>query len=101
MPTLLPILVQSPDRSLSEDLVNRELIPQVGSLVKQLSSWRGSLVEVVEQVSRSPGTLDRHFTTTSQFVMRLKFVGITFSGTSLTLEGEAGGQPALYQATVD
>jgi hypothetical protein len=81
--------------------LNRDLIPQLDLLVERLSSWRGSLVEVVEQITRLPGTLDRHFTTSAQFVMQLRFVGIAFSGASLMLDGEAGGQPAMYQATCD
>jgi hypothetical protein len=81
--------------------LNLELIPQMDSVVQQLERWRGSLVEVIEQISRSPGTLDRHFTTRSSFVMRLEHVGITLSGTSLVLSGKASGRDAGYQATCD
>ncbi len=81
--------------------MNRELIPQLEPLVERLSEWRGSLVEVVEQLTRSPGTLDRHFTTYSSFVMRLEYVGIAFSGTSLMLAGKAFERNVGYQATCD
>ena len=81
--------------------MNRELIPQLDPLVDRLNEWRGSLVEVVEQVTRSPGTLDRHFTTRSSFVMRLEFVGIAFSGASLMVLGKAFDRDVGYQATCD
>lgn len=81
--------------------MNGELIPQLCPLAEHLSGWRGSLVEVVERITRSPGTLDRHCTTRSSFVMRLEFVGLTFSGASLTLLGTAGEREASYQATCD
>jgi hypothetical protein len=81
--------------------LNRELIPQLEPLVERLGGWRGSLVEVVEQITRSPGTLDRHFTTTSTLVMRLEYVGIAFSGSSLMMLGKAIGRDVGYQATVD
>jgi hypothetical protein len=81
--------------------LNRQLIPQVEPLVERLREWRGSLVEVVEQLTRSPGTLDRHFTTRSSFVMRLEHVDIAFSGSSLMLLGRAFERDVGYQATFD
>ncbi|HUE69950.1 MAG TPA: hypothetical protein VMP01_03595 [Pirellulaceae bacterium] len=81
--------------------MNRELIPKIELLVERLNEWRGSLVEVVEEISRSPGTLDRHFTTRASFVMRLEFAGIGFSGATLMLLGQAGDRDAGYQATCD
>ena len=81
--------------------MNRELIAQMGPLVEYLSGWRGALVEVVEQVTRSPGTLDRHFTTTSTLVLRLEHVAIAFSGGSLMVLGKAFGRDVGYQATID
>jgi hypothetical protein len=85
----------------SEGQLNRDLIPQLEAFVERLTSWRGSLVKVVEQVTRSPGTLDRHFTTTSTQVIRLEFVGITFSGGTLMVQGKAFGRDVGHQATVD
>ncbi len=81
--------------------MNRELIPQLELLVDRLNEWRGSLVEVIEQLTRRPGTLDRHFTTRSSFVMRLEHVGVAFSGTSLMLLGKAFERDVGYQATCD
>ncbi len=81
--------------------MNRDLIPQLEPLAEILRAWRGSLVEVVEQVARLPGTFDRHFTTTTQLVMKLEDVAITFSGGSLTLSGTTGSWPATYQATCE
>jgi hypothetical protein len=81
--------------------LNRELISQLEPLVERLSGWRGSLVEVVEQITRSPGTLDRHFTTSSTLVLRLEYVGIAFSGGSLMVLGKAFGRDVGYEATVD
>lgn len=81
--------------------MNRDLIPQLEPLVELLNTWRGALVEVVERLTRSPGTLDRHFTTSSTLVMRLEYVGIAFSGGSLMLMGKAFGRNVGYQATVD
>jgi len=81
--------------------MNRELIPQLEPLVERLSEWRGSLVEVVEQLTRSPGTLDRHFTTTTTLVLRLEHVGIAFSGGSLLVLGRAFGRDVGYQAAVE
>lgn len=81
--------------------MKRELIPQFEALLERLSEWRGALVEVVERLTRSPGTLDRHSTTTSQLVMRLEFVGVAFSGGSLTLMGKAFDRDVSYQATID
>jgi hypothetical protein len=87
--------------TVEEGGLNRELIPQLEPLVERLNEWRGSLVEVVEQLTRSPGTLDRHFTTYSSLVMRLEYVGIAFSGSSLMLLGKALGRDVGYQATCD
>lgn len=81
--------------------MNRELIPQLELLLERLSRWRGSLVEIVEQITRRPGSLDRHVTTTTTLVLRLEHVGIAFSGGSLTLLGRAFDRDAGYQATVD
>jgi hypothetical protein len=81
--------------------LNRELIPQLEPLVARLSEWRGSRVEVVEQLTRSPGTLDRHFTTISTLVLRLEYVGIALSGGSLMVVGKAFGRDVGYQATLD
>ncbi|AMV28250.1 hypothetical protein VT84_27855 [Gemmata sp. SH-PL17] len=81
--------------------MKRELLPQLESLVRRLYECRGSLVEVVEQITRFPGTLDRHFTTTSTLVMRLEFVGVTVSGASLMVLGRAFGRDVGYQATCD
>ena len=81
--------------------MNRELIPQLEPLVEQLTAWRGSLVEVVEQVTRRPGSLDRHCTTTSSVVLRLEFAGVAFSGASLMVLGKAFGRDVGYQATLD
>lgn len=81
--------------------MNRELIPKMELLVERLHEWRGSLVEVVEEITRSPGTLDRHFTTRVSFVMRLEFAGIGFSGATLMLLGKTGDRDAGYQATCD
>ena len=81
--------------------MNRELIPQMEPLVELLNEWRGALVEVIEQITRSPGTLDRHFTTYSSLVMRLECVSITFSGTSLVVLGKAFKRDVGYQATCD
>jgi hypothetical protein len=81
--------------------LDRELIPQLEPLVERLNGWRGSLVELVEQVTRSPGTFDRHCTTRSSFVMRLELVAIAFSGASLTVLGKASGRDAGYQAACD
>jgi hypothetical protein len=81
--------------------LNRDLIPQLEPLVECLTAWRGSLVEVVEQITRSPGTLDRHFTTTSTLVLRLDYVGIAFSGGTLMLLGKILGRDVGYQATIE
>lgn|GEM_PF-4682298 len=81
--------------------MNRELFPQLAPLVECLSEWRGSLVEVVEELTRSPGNLDRHFTTTSTLVLRLEYVMIAFSGGSLMVLGKAFGRDVGYQATID
>jgi hypothetical protein len=81
--------------------LNRNLIGQLEPLVERLNEWRGSLVEVVEQLTRSPGTLDRHFTTTSTLVLRVEHVAIAFSGGSLMVLGKAFGRDVGYQATVD
>ncbi len=90
--------VEAPSRG---GRLNRELIPQLEPLVERLSGWRGSLVEVIEKLTRSPGTLDRHFTTTSTTVLRLEHVGIAFSGGSLMVLGRAFGRDVGYEATVD
>ncbi len=81
--------------------MNRERIPQIESLIETLNGWRGALVEVTEQITRSPGTLDRHFTTRSVLVMRLENVGIAFSGATLMLFGQVVGRNVEYQATLD
>lgn len=73
----------------------------VASLVGRLEEWRGSVVRVVEQITRRPGTLDRHFTTRSVLVFRLEHVGVAFSGAAVTLMGRAFGVDAEYQATLD
>jgi hypothetical protein len=82
--------------------MNRDLIPNLESLVERLRSWQGELIEVTESLSRlrSAGH-DRHFATSSRFHMRLKSVGITFSGGALDLGGEVEGQTVWYQATVE
>ena len=56
---------------------------------------------MVEQITRSPGTLDRHFTTTSTLILRLESVGIAFSGSSMMVLGRAFGRDVGYQATLD
>ena len=81
--------------------MSRELIPQLEPLVELLEKWRGSLVEVVEKITRRPGTLDRHCTTTSTLVLRLESVGIAFSGSSLMVLGKAFDRDVGYEATVD
>jgi hypothetical protein len=81
--------------------LNPELIPQLEPLIDRLNEWVGKLVEVIEQISRSPGTLDRHFTTRSSFVMRLESVGIAFSGATLMVLGKAFERDVAYQATCD
>ncbi|MEW4571490.1 hypothetical protein AB1L88_26750 [Tautonia sp. JC769] len=78
-----------------------DLVPQLEPLLERLGSWRGSLVEVVEQVTRSPGTLDRHATTRSALVLRLEHVGIAFSGASLMVLGKAFGRDVGYEASCD
>src|SRR5262245_43495880 len=85
----------------NEGHLNRELISQLEPLVERISEWKGQLVEVVEQITRSPGTLDRHFTTRSTLVMRLESVGIALSGTSLLVMGNAFEKNVGYQATCD
>jgi hypothetical protein len=59
------------------------------------------LVEVVEELTRRPGSLDRHCTTTSTLVMRLEYAGVAFSGASLMVLGKALGRDVGYQATLD
>lgn len=81
--------------------MNRQLIPQIEPLMERLNGWRGSLVEVVEHLTRNPGSLDRHFTTTSSLVMRLEFASIAFSGASLMVLGKAFDRDVGYQATLD
>ncbi|MBX7106347.1 MAG: hypothetical protein K1X57_19875 [Gemmataceae bacterium] len=81
--------------------MDRELIPQLEPLVERISEWKGQLVEVVEQITRSPGTLDHHFTTRSSFVLRLESVAIALSGGSLMVMGKAFGRDVDYQATCD
>ncbi|WP_010047806.1 hypothetical protein [Gemmata obscuriglobus] len=81
--------------------MNRELLTQLASLVERLNEWQGTMVEVIEQITRSPGSLDRHHTTYSSFVMRLEFVGVAFSGASLMVLGKALGRDVGYQASCD
>lgn len=62
----------------------------VEELVKYFEDSIGKEILIFESVSRSRGIgkHDRHFAAHSQFKMRLKEVGISFSGTNLTLGGE-------------
>ena len=66
-----------------------------------MNEWRGALVEVVGQITRSPGTRGRHFTTRSSLIMQLEYVGIAFSGASLMILGKAFQRDVGYQATCD
>ncbi|MDY3552742.1 hypothetical protein R5W24_001830 [Gemmata sp. JC717] len=81
--------------------MNTLLMHDLAALVERLNEWRGTTVEVVEQITRSPGSLNRHATTYSSFVMRLEFVGVAFSGATLMVLGKALGRDAGYQASCD
>jgi hypothetical protein len=73
--------------------VNRTLIDQLDELLTTLKSYCGHEIGIVESVSRSRDIgHDRHFSTRSVFFMRLREVGVAFSGTSLTLDGEVAGR---------
>ena len=84
-----------------EAFVNSGLISQLEPLVDRLNAWRGLTIEVVEQISRSPGSLDRHATTRSALVMRLESVGIAFSGARLMVLGKVLGRDVGYEAACD
>ncbi len=81
--------------------MNRDMILQLQALVERLNEWRGAMVEVVEQLTQSPGSLDRHCTTRSSFVMRLEYAGIAFSGAALLVLGKALERDVGYQAACD
>lgn len=87
--------------TVSEERLDRDFITQVQPLVERVSEWKGQLVEVVEQITRSPGTLDRHFTTRSSVVMRLESVAIAFSGATLMVMGKAHDRGVNYQVACD
>lgn len=81
--------------------MNRELIPQLPLLVERLTEWSGSIVEVEELLTRSPGNLNRHFTTRSMLLLRLDTVMIAISGGTLMILGKAFDREVSYSATVD
>lgn len=79
--------------------MNSELIPQLEPFVGHINMCKDSLVEVVEQLTHSPGDLDRHCTTRSILLMRLEYVGIAFSGATLMLIGKALSQDVRDEAS--
>ncbi len=74
---------------------------EINVVMDQLDAWVGSMVKIVEQLTRKPGTLDRHFTTSSSMVMQLEHVGIAFSGANIMLLGKAYDIDVGYQVTCD
>lgn len=81
--------------------MNRDPVRQLEPLIDRLGAWRGQLIEVVEEITRSPGTLDRHVTTRATLVMQLEYACITFSGAALTVLGKVFGRDVGYQVAYD
>lgn len=81
--------------------MNPELIPQLENCVTQIQSLRGSELLIIEQITRVPGNLNRHFCTQSVMLLELESVGITTSGAHLSLWGQIAGRQVGYQITVD
>ena len=85
----------------TRSFLQAKLIEQVQLAVTQCHDWRGSLLEIVEALTRVPGTLERHFTTRSVMVMRLEYVSLNFSGAALMLSGRALERDVSYQVSCD
>src|SRR5689334_18117661 len=82
--------------------VNRTVIDRLDELLATLKSYCGHEIGIVESLSRSRDIgHDRHFSTRIAFFMLLRDVGVAFSGTSLTLDGEATGRSVYYQIALD
>jgi hypothetical protein len=82
--------------------MDRAMINQLDELLATFNTYRGQEVGIVESLSRSRDVgHDRHFSTRSEFFMRLRDVGVAFSGATLMIDGEAGGRAVGYQVALD
>jgi hypothetical protein len=77
--------------------MNPHIAAQLEPLLEQLSGWSERMVQVVEEITHHPPSLDRHFTTRTGFVFVLEHAGIAISGRRLMLLGKQGEHPADYQ----
>lgn len=74
----------------------------IDDTIALLQGWLGRVVVVEVSLTRlaSMGH-DRHFATSTQFAMRLEFVGARISGTALMFEGRQGGDWVLHEVSLD
>lgn len=79
----------------------KERLREIEQVVGQLQAWQGSLLRVIEEIARVPGSLDRHSTTRSCQVMELEQVAVSFSGAALMLMGKAFDRDVSYQVCCD
>jgi hypothetical protein len=78
------------------------IVATVGDTLERLQGWVGRVVIVESSLSRVPSAgHDRHFATSTQFAMRLEFVGARFSGAALMFEGRQGGEWAIHEVSLD
>jgi hypothetical protein len=74
----------------------------VDDTIARLQTWVGREVVIEASLSRVPSAgHDRHFATSTQFAMRLEFVGARFSGSALMFEGRQGGGCVLHEVSLD
>jgi hypothetical protein len=74
----------------------------IDDTIARLQYWLGRVVVIEASLSRVPAAgHDRHFTTSTQFAMRLEFVGARLSGSALVLEGCQGGEWMLHEVSLD
>ena len=74
----------------------------IDDTIARLQQWVGRVVAVEASLSRLPSAgHDRHFATSTQFAMRLEFVGARLSGSALLFEGKLGGEWLLHEVSLD
>ncbi len=52
-----------------------------------LDSWKGKQITIIDRISTIKDNFDRHFTTTSEFILELENFGVRTSGAIARIEG--------------